>query len=82
MEDFFEFLFADVLLSLIGFIYLHLRYFNRARTKQKLVTDYENSYGNVGRVVTLNIVAALGALLVSGIVLMAVFMTLRGWLRG
>ena len=75
MQDFFagivEQLFAPLLFIPIGFVYLWLRYRNKARVKETLAKEYENSYVNAGMVVVLNTAAAIGIMLVLGLIIVA-----------
>ncbi len=53
----------------IGFLYLYLRYRNRIRVRRILIKEYDTSYTNAGQVVVLNTVAAIGILLVVGLII-------------
>lgn len=81
MEDFFagiiEQIFAGLLFIPLGFAYLWLRYRNQAKVKETLAKEYENSYANAGSAVLLNSVAAVGIVLVLGVI---VVMPLLHWL--
>jgi hypothetical protein len=58
-----------MLFASIGFLYLYLRYRNRVRVRRVLIKEYESSYTNAGHVVVLNTVAAIGILLVLGLLI-------------
>ncbi|WP_188814438.1 hypothetical protein [Hymenobacter cavernae] len=66
MEGVVEYFLPSVVFGVIGFSYLHLRYWSKVQVQQVLVREYDNSYSNAGRVVVLNTVAAIGILLVLG----------------
>lgn len=48
--------------TLLGIIYLFVRYRSRKRVKEVLQKEYAGSYANVGSVLILNTIAAVGAL--------------------
>jgi hypothetical protein len=62
-----EGVFGLTVFSIIGFLYLYVRYRNRMQVRRALVKEYESSYANAGQVVALNTVAAIGILLVVGL---------------
>jgi len=64
-----ECLLVSFVFGAIGFSYLHLRYWSRLQVQLVLASEYDNSYSNAGRVVVLNTVAAIGILLVLGLVI-------------
>jgi hypothetical protein len=85
MEDLFtgifEQIFAYLLLLPVGFGYLWLRYRSKLRVKETLVKEYENSYANAGSVVLINTIAALLALAVGSLVILAIVVQIREWLK-
>ena len=85
MEDLFagifEQMFTYLLLLPVGFGYLWLRYRNKLRVKETLAKEYENSYANAGSVVLLNTIAALLALAVGSLVILAIVVQIREWLK-
>ena len=85
MEDLFagifEQIFTYLLLLPVGFGYLWLRYRNKLRVKETLAKEYENSYANAGSVVLLNTMAALLALAVGSLVILAIVVQIREWLK-
>ncbi|WP_216725945.1 hypothetical protein [Hymenobacter siberiensis] len=85
MEDLFagifEQMFTYLLLLPVGFGYLWLRYRNKLRVKETLAKEYENSYANAGSVVLINTIAALLALAVGSLVILAIVVQIREWLK-
>ena len=85
MEDLFagifEQMFTYLLLLPVGFGYLWLRYRNKLRVKETLAKEYENSYANAGGVVSLSTIAALLALAVGSLVILAIVVQIREWLK-
>jgi hypothetical protein len=77
----FEQMFAYLLLLPVGFGYLWLRYRSKLRVKETLVKEYENSYANAGSVVLINTIAALLALAVGSLVILAIVVQIREWLK-
>jgi hypothetical protein len=77
----FEQMFTYLLLLPVGFGYLWLRYRNKLRVKETLAKEYENSYANAGSVVLLNTIAALLALAVGSLVILAIVVQIREWLK-
>ena len=85
MEDLFagifEQMFTYLLLLPVGFGYLWLRYRNKLRVKEVLAKEYENSYANAGSVLLINTIAALLALAVGSLVILAIVVQIREWLK-
>lgn len=85
MEDLFagifEQMFTYLLLLPVGFGYLWLRYRNKLRVKETLAKEYENSYANAGSVLLINTIAALLALAVGSLVILAIVVQIREWLK-
>ena len=85
MEDLFagifEQIFTYLLLLPVGFGYLWLRYRNKLRVKETLAKEYENSYANAGSVLLINTIASLLALAVGSLVILAIVVQIREWLK-
>ena len=85
MEDLFagifEQMFTYLLLLPVGFGYLWLQYRNKLRVKETLAEEYENSYANAGSVLLINTIAALLALAVGSLVILAIVVQIREWLK-
>lgn len=73
-----EGVFSLAIFSAIGFLYLYLRYRNQMKMRRALVKEYESSYANAGQVVVLNTVAAIGILLVVGLLGVLLWLGLHG----
>lgn len=73
MEEFFGELFgalignalAALVLFPLGFLYLHLRHWNRRKRQQVLVATYENSYVNAGKVLVESAIRSVLVLLLA-----------------
>lgn len=64
LEVIFSDIIAGVVFAALGFGYLYLRFRSREIVLKKLASEYENSYGNAGRLVALRLVAGIGIALV------------------
>ena len=73
-------LFMLVILTAIGFCYLHLRYRNRMVVAQVLLSKYESSYANAGMTAGLKLIAACGILLVLSFISSIFWSPLVEWL--
>jgi hypothetical protein len=65
--------FLRIVVAVIGFIYLHLRYRNRQKVLEVVNGEYEGHYSVVGMVVCLNVVAGAGFVAMVALVLLGIF---------
>ncbi len=64
LDGIIEEVFANLLLTPVGFVYLWLRYRNQVQVKEALAKEYGSSYANAGSAVFTNILVAVGIALV------------------
>jgi hypothetical protein len=72
-----DFLFADIVFSILGMIYLFVWFRDKSKVRKALAEKYDNSYAQADYLLTLLFIAWVALIGITAVILAAIYSALR-----